>query len=50
MRRVVLMSALVAVCALALGALLAVGWVVAVADSAPNLNQLTPHEIGRAHV
>ena len=44
MRRVVLMSALVAVCALALGALLAVGWVVAVADSAPNLNQLTPHD------
>jgi penicillin-binding protein 1A len=41
---VVLMTALVAVCAVALGALLAVGWVVAVADSAPNLTALTPRD------
>jgi len=37
------MSLLVFVCALVMGALLAVGWVVAVADSAPNLDQLKPH-------
>ena len=37
------MSMLVAVCALLMGALLAVGWVVSVADSAPNLTQLKPH-------
>ena len=37
------MSVLVTVCALAMGVLVAVGWVVAVADSAPNLSQLTPH-------
>jgi penicillin-binding protein 1A len=38
-----MMTMLVGVCALAVGALLAVGWVVAVADSAPNLTQLKPH-------
>ncbi|HUZ29969.1 MAG TPA: biosynthetic peptidoglycan transglycosylase, partial [Solirubrobacteraceae bacterium] len=41
------MTALVAVAAVALAALFAVGWVVAVADSAPNLDQLTqrtPHQ------
>jgi penicillin-binding protein 1A len=38
------MSILVGVCALAMAALVAVGWVVAVADSAPNLRQLTPHD------
>jgi len=37
------MAALFTVCALVMGVLLAVGWVVAVADSAPNLRQLKPH-------
>jgi len=37
------MTVLVIVCSIALGALVAVGWVVAVADSAPNLSDLTPH-------
>jgi penicillin-binding protein 1A len=37
------MSLLVGVCAVAVAVLVAVGWVVAVADSAPNLDQLTPH-------
>jgi penicillin-binding protein 1A len=36
------MTALVAVAAVALASLFAVGWVVAVADTAPNLEQLTP--------
>jgi penicillin-binding protein 1A len=36
------MTGLVSVCAVALAALLAVGWVVAVADSAPNLRDLHP--------
>jgi penicillin-binding protein 1A len=36
------MTGLVAVCSVALAALFAVGWVVAVADSAPNLDQLNP--------
>jgi penicillin-binding protein 1A len=40
--RVLLMSAILTICAAAIAALLAVGWVVAVADSAPNLSQLTP--------
>ena len=35
-------TALVAVASVALAALFAVGWVVAVADSAPNLTQLKP--------
>jgi penicillin-binding protein 1A len=39
---VVLMTGLVSVCAIILGTLLAVGWVVQVADSAPNLRELTP--------
>src|SRR5205807_10574222 len=43
-RRVVLMTSLIGFCAILVGALLAVGWVVAVADSAPNLNQLKPHD------
>jgi penicillin-binding protein 1A len=38
------MSALVGVCSLMVGALLAVGWVVSVADSAPNLSQLKPRD------
>jgi penicillin-binding protein 1A len=37
-----MMTALVAVCSLLVGGLLAVGWVVQVADSAPNLTQLKP--------
>jgi penicillin-binding protein 1A len=36
-------SILFAVCGLAMGALFAAGWIVSVADSAPNLSQLTPH-------
>ncbi len=44
MRRVVLMSVLVAVCGLALGALFGVAWVVSVADSAPKLDQLKEHQ------
>ncbi len=32
------------VCGITMAALFAVGWVVQVADSAPNLNQLTPHD------
>jgi penicillin-binding protein 1A len=43
-RRVILMSILVAVCGLALAALFGAAWVVSVADSAPNLQQLKPHE------
>lgn len=38
------MTAVLAGCGLAIGALAAVGWVVAVADSAPNLNQLKPRD------
>jgi penicillin-binding protein 1A len=36
------MTGVLTVCAVAIAALLAVGWVVAVADSAPNLSQLHP--------
>lgn len=43
MRRVVGMTALVSVAAVAIAALFAVGWVVATADSAPNLKDLTAH-------
>src|SRR5436309_5146072 len=43
-RKVFGMTALVSVCCLALGALFGVGWVVAVADSAPNLSELKPHK------
>ena len=39
--RVLLISGLLTICAVAIAALLAVGWVVAVADSAPNLSQLS---------
>ena len=42
MGRVVVMIAVLCVSAVAIAALLAVGWVVATADSAPNLSQLTP--------
>jgi penicillin-binding protein 1A len=37
------MTTLVGFCSLVLAALFGVGWVVAVADSAPNLKDLTPH-------
>jgi penicillin-binding protein 1A len=40
--RVLLMTAILTICAVAIAALLAVGWVVAVADSAPNLSSLHP--------
>ncbi len=38
------MSGMLAVCGAALAAMAVVGWVVAVADSAPNLTQLTPKD------
>src|ERR1700736_862005 len=41
-RRAVTMAALLGVCGVVIGALAAVGWVVSVAQSAPNLDQLTP--------
>jgi penicillin-binding protein 1A len=41
-RRVALMAVVIGVCGAALGALAAVGWVVAVADSAANLTDLKP--------
>jgi penicillin-binding protein 1A len=41
---VIAFSLLFAVCGVAMAALFAAGWVVSVADSAPNLNQLTPHD------
>ncbi|MBV8999187.1 MAG: transglycosylase domain-containing protein, partial [Solirubrobacterales bacterium] len=42
MGKVLLMAGILVVCAAGIAALLAVGWVVAVADSAPNLSQLSP--------
>jgi penicillin-binding protein 1A len=45
-KRVLLFSTIVSVCGVALGALALVGWVVGVADSAPNLDQLKPHKHG----
>jgi len=41
------MSVLVSICAITLGGLALVGWVVGVANSAPNLNQLTPEIPGQ---
>jgi penicillin-binding protein 1A len=38
------MTALVAVCGLVVAVLLGAGWVVSVADSAPNLSELKPHQ------
>ena len=38
--RVLLMTGILTICGVAIAALLAVGWVVATADSAPNLSQL----------
>ncbi len=39
------MTGILTVCAVAIGALLAVGWVVATADSAPNLTSLHPRHV-----
>ena len=44
LKRVALFSGLFTVCGILMAALFAAGWVVSVADSAPNLNQLTPHD------
>ena len=43
LKRVALFSALFVVCGILMAALIGAGWVVSVADSAPNLSQLTPH-------
>jgi penicillin-binding protein 1A len=43
--RVLLMTGILTICAVAIGALLAVGWVVATADSAPNLTTLHPRHV-----
>ncbi len=40
------MSVIVSICGVALGAMALVGWVVGVADSAPNISQLTPQVPG----
>ncbi len=47
MKRAVLVGLLVAICGLALGIMAIVGWVVAVADSAPNIGQLSPRLPGQ---
>jgi penicillin-binding protein 1A len=39
------MTGILTICAVAIGALLAVGWVVATADSAPNLTSLHPRHV-----
>ena len=41
------MTTIVTICAIALGSLALVGWVVGVADSAPNLDQLKPLNHGQ---
>jgi penicillin-binding protein 1A len=46
-KRAILMVAVLIVVGVALGALTAVGWVVAVADSAPNINQLRARDPGQ---
>jgi penicillin-binding protein 1A len=43
--RVLLMTGILTICVVAIGALLAVGWVVATADSAPNLTSLAPRHV-----
>ena len=45
MGRVLVITGILTICAVAIGALLAVGWVVATADSAPNLTSLTPRHV-----
>jgi penicillin-binding protein 1A len=42
-KRVALMASGLGLCALIVGVLAGVGWVVAVADSAPNLSEIKPH-------
>jgi penicillin-binding protein 1A len=44
LKRVAFFSALFTVCAIVMAALFAAGWVVSVADSAPNLTQLKPRD------
>jgi penicillin-binding protein 1A len=43
-RRVAIVAAILTLCGAVIGALAAVGWVVAVAQSAPNLSELSPRE------
>src|SRR5947209_4755998 len=43
-KRVAMFSVLFAICGLVMAALFAAGWVVSVADSAPNLSQLKPRD------
>jgi penicillin-binding protein 1A len=45
-RRVLLFTFIIVICGIALGTMALVGWVVSVADSAPNLNQLKPRKPG----
>ena len=42
------MSVILCICGIALGAMALVGWVVGVADSAPNISQLTPQVPGQS--
>ncbi|MDQ6820943.1 MAG: penicillin-binding protein [Actinomycetota bacterium] len=44
MRRVTILAAILALCAAVIGSLAAVGWVVAVAQTAPNISELPPRE------
>ncbi len=46
MKRALLMGVLLAFCTIVIGSAAAVGWVVSVADSAPNINQLKPRVPG----
>src|SRR5260221_5164052 len=46
-KRVLLMGTMLTVCAIALGVAGVVGWVVSVADSAPNIRQLKPRDPGQ---
>src|SRR2546423_13592051 len=45
-KRTLLMGGVLSVCALGLGALAVAGWVAAVADSAPGINELTANTPG----
>ncbi|MBV8733185.1 MAG: penicillin-binding protein, partial [Solirubrobacterales bacterium] len=47
LRRMILISALVIFGGLTIGVLAAIGWVVSVAASAPNINHLKPHTAGQ---
>jgi penicillin-binding protein 1A len=47
LKRALLLFLILLVCGTALGALTAVGWVVAVADSAPDISQLKPYNPGQ---